>query len=85
MRGEREVAGLRCGQVLEQLSEYLEGELAPEVRGRIEAHVRACDHCARFGGVFSAAVGALRVVLRGSGEQADAHARLDDLLGRLAR
>jgi anti-sigma factor (TIGR02949 family) len=66
MRGEREIGGLRCSQVLAQLSEYFDGELSELERGRLEAHVRECDHCARFGGVFAAAVRALHAKLRAS-------------------
>lgn len=60
MKGERIVAGLRCGEVLEQLSEYLDGRLGAEQRERIEAHVAGCTTCARFGGQFAAVVTALR-------------------------
>ena len=60
MRNERELAGLRCGEVLARLSDYLDGSLAGEERTRMEAHVAGCDHCARFGGVFAATVAGLR-------------------------
>lgn len=60
MKAERNIAGLSCSQVLESLTEYLDGELAPDARTALEAHVSACDHCARFGGVFAAAVRGLR-------------------------
>lgn len=60
MKNEREVAGVSCGEVLARLSDYLDESLAPEERARVEAHVAACDHCARFGGVFAATVAALR-------------------------
>lgn len=63
MHGEREVAGLRCGQVLEVLSDYLEGALDDERRGRVEAHLRGCDTCERFGGRFAGALSALRRTL----------------------
>jgi anti-sigma factor RsiW len=58
--GEREVAGLRCSQVLESLSAYLDGELAPEAAARVRAHVAGCDACARFGAGVRAVVAALR-------------------------
>lgn len=61
--GERVVAGLTCGQVLERLSEYLDDELAPEDRGRLESHLRGCEGCARFGGELGATVRALRAHL----------------------
>lgn len=60
MKNERDVAGLRCREVLARLSEYLDGTLAAEERARLEAHVAACDHCARFGGVFAATMASLR-------------------------
>lgn len=57
---ERDVAGLRCGQVLERLSEYLDGDVDPATRAGIEAHVRGCDWCEQFGGRFSSVVYGLR-------------------------
>lgn len=60
MKGERMVAGLRCGEVLERLSEYLDGHLTAESRARVEAHVADCTNCARFGGQFAAVVRGLR-------------------------
>ncbi len=56
MQGEREVAGLRCSQVLEELSAYVDGDLLPERRAQIEAHLRGCNRCERFGGEFGALV-----------------------------
>jgi anti-sigma factor RsiW len=61
--GEKVVAGLTCGEVLDRLSGYLDGELAPDERGRLEAHLRGCEGCARFGGEFRATVRALRAHL----------------------
>ena len=60
MAVEREVAGLRCGEVLADLSEYLDGELPAERRAQLDAHLRGCDVCERFGGTFSSAIQALR-------------------------
>jgi len=57
---ERVVGGLSCGQVLDRLSEYIDGELAAEVRAAVEEHLRGCDGCARFGGELRATVEALR-------------------------
>jgi predicted anti-sigma-YlaC factor YlaD len=34
-----------CYQVPRELSDYLEGDLAPQLRFRIEAHLQTCDHC----------------------------------------
>ena len=62
------IAGLSCGQVLERLSDYLDGDLSPGDRDRLEAHLRGCDRCARFGGELRAVVGALRSHLARTGQ-----------------
>lgn len=60
---EKTVAGLRCRDVLAQLSGYVDGELAAAERARIDAHLRGCSVCERFGGRFSATVHTLREAL----------------------
>jgi anti-sigma factor RsiW len=60
---ERVVAGLRCGEVLADLGEYLESALPAERVSRIEEHLRGCDWCERFGKEFAETVGALRTRL----------------------
>jgi anti-sigma factor RsiW len=60
VEGERIVAGLWCREVLADLSEFLDGGLAAGRRAQIEAHVRECVTCERFGGRFSEAVRLLR-------------------------
>ena len=60
---ERVVAGLRCRDVLADLSAYLDGELPRARVDRIEAHLQGCDWCERFGGDFTRSVEALRRVL----------------------
>lgn len=59
MDDERDVGGLRCSQVLEGLSAYVDGELAPEMVAKVEAHLEGCENCARFGAEFTAALGRL--------------------------
>lgn len=44
------VAGVRCREVLADLSEYIDGQLDAERVGALQAHLAACDRCARFGG-----------------------------------
>ena len=44
---ERMVGGLRCREVLERLSDYLDGDLAPAEVTRVQEHVRGCDWCER--------------------------------------
>ncbi len=86
MKAERNIAGLSCSQVLASLTEYLDGELAPDARAALEAHVSACEHCARFGGVFAAAVRGLRERLGAATLATDVGARLKTQLdARLAR
>jgi anti-sigma factor RsiW len=40
--------GLLCIEVVELVSDYLDGELDPETRGRVEAHLALCPHCAVY-------------------------------------
>ncbi len=79
MKNEREAAGLRCGEVLARLSDYLDGTLGADERPRFEAHISVCDHCARFGGVFAATMASLRRRL------ARPEPPLDGVRARLAR
>lgn len=83
MKGERLVGGVRCGEVLADLSDYLDGTLSAARRGELESHLRGCDVCERFGGEFGADIAALRARL-GAPEPLDAHlkARLRDRLRR---
>ncbi len=57
--------GLACGEVLADLSGYLDGDLPAARRAAIEAHVRECPDCARFGGAFAAVLQRLRADLCG--------------------
>lgn len=60
IENEKVIAGLSCSQVLDRLSDYLDGDLGADERDRLEQHLRGCDGCARFGGEFSEVVGLLR-------------------------
>lgn len=57
---DRNVAGLRCRDVLEHLSAYVDGELAPALVRQVHAHLGVCDRCERFGGRFAQVLVALR-------------------------
>ena len=78
---ERLVAGLRCGQVLERLSDYVDGDVDAATRAGIEAHLAGCDWCARFGGEFSGVVIALRAELVEAEPVDGVRVRLLDTLG----
>ena len=39
------VIEIDCYQVRRALSDYLEGDLTPQLRLRIEEHLQTCDHC----------------------------------------
>ena len=60
MDGDREVGGLWCHEVLGGLSDYLDGELTPEVRTMVEAHLQGCDTCANFGGRVGTVLSAVK-------------------------
>ena len=61
---ERSVGGLRCGEVLELLSEFIDGELDATKRAGVEQHLRGCDWCERFGDRLTGIVTSLRRELR---------------------
>ena len=54
------VAELTCQEVVELVSDYLEGALSPQDRARFEQHVSACDGCTNY-------VGQMRETLRLTG------------------
>src|SRR5487761_2131448 len=39
---------LRCREVVELVTDYLEGTLAPEDEVRLEEHLAQCDPCVRY-------------------------------------
>ena len=60
MAHDREVAGIRCTEVLDDLPDYVSGALSRERKERVEAHLRGCDWCERFGGAYASTVETLR-------------------------
>jgi anti-sigma factor RsiW len=77
------VGGLSCQDVLDRLSDYLDGDLADAARASVEDHVKGCDGCARFGGEFKGTVRALRDhLLRSPAPPARLVARLREALDR---
>ena len=45
MAENRQVGGLFCFEVLEQLSDYLDGELSPQAKAKVDAHLAGCAEC----------------------------------------
>lgn len=41
-------ADLTCNELVELVSDYIEGALTPVDRGRFEAHIEACDGCEAY-------------------------------------
>ena len=39
---------LTCHEVVELVTDYLEGALSDEARGRVEEHLAGCDGCTRY-------------------------------------
>ncbi len=40
------VIEISCIEVWREMSNYIDDEVDPELRSRIEAHVKHCNHCA---------------------------------------
>jgi anti-sigma factor RsiW len=36
---------ISCVEVWREISNYLDDKISPELRGRMEAHFKACAHC----------------------------------------
>lgn len=54
----------RCEEIADRLSEFLDGELAPEVAAGITLHLAVCADCARFTAELAATVQALHGLAR---------------------
>lgn len=81
MDSERIVAGLHCGEVLADLTEYLDGRLPPDKTRRIQEHVLGCDVCESFGSEIAVVVEALRDGLKDPPVDEGIAARLLERLG----
>lgn len=79
MNGERRVGGLWCHEVLEHLSDYLDGAAGEAVQKQIETHLAQCTTCSRFGDEVAAVIGAIRTRL------GEADPLPSELLRRVAR
>jgi RNA polymerase sigma-70 factor, ECF subfamily len=63
VENQRERGGLTCGEVLGVLGEYVDGELPAGTRARVDAHLRECTVCERFGGRYAGVVESARARL----------------------
>ena len=45
MLKDRELVAVDCRQVWQAIVDYLEGDLTPEMRARIDSHLKDCCHC----------------------------------------
>lgn len=59
MAEQRRIAGLWCGEVLERLGAYVDGELSNEERAQVDAHLAECTWCESFGARYAETIGAL--------------------------
>ena len=75
MAEDRKIAGIRCMQVLELLDDYVDGELSQAQRDQVEAHLRGCDWCTKFGGEYASLVSTLRSELLESDAESASDAR----------
>lgn len=66
LENEREHGGLSCSEVLARLGDYVDGDLAISERSRVDAHLRGCSVCERFGGRYAGVVQSARVRLGAS-------------------
>jgi anti-sigma factor RsiW len=53
-------AGVRCRDVLADLSDFLDGALPAERVAELQAHLAGCDNCAQFGGHITHTLTVLR-------------------------
>jgi len=83
MGGNKQVGGLWCFDVLERLSDYLDGELGAAEKSKVEQHLAGCDECTKFGGEFGAVVRGLKAKLGAKDDApADVQRRLDEALAK---
>jgi len=77
------IAGVRCRDVLNELSNFLDGTLSVERKTMIDGHLAGCDRCARFGGDVAHIIAQLRASLGAPTPLAPD--RADQLLASLRR
>ena len=73
---DRVIAGLRCRDLLTRLADYVDGELSAKDVGRVDAHLRECEHCEKFGGEYGTLVEELKACFVASTVDSGVAARL---------
>jgi mycothiol system anti-sigma-R factor len=70
----------QCREAIARLDEYLDRELTPEDRARLEKHLRVCDPCSEDYDLRSKAQAILRLKLCGEKCPDELKALISDLL-----
>ena len=56
VQDKRKIVEIHCYEVRRVLVDYMEGDLTPELRARVDRHLQGCNHCtAVFDGVRNVA------------------------------
>lgn len=63
MAKDRNIGGLLCSQILENLSEYVDGNLDQKTIEAVRLHLSDCQWCEEFGGSFAQLVSVVRIQL----------------------
>lgn len=82
---DREIAGLRCRDLLERLTDYVDGDIGEVEMEQIAAHLRQCAECDKFGSEYAALVAALESRLASPSVAADVRTRLGNRMDELWR
>jgi anti-sigma factor RsiW len=77
--------GIACQELVELVSDYLEGVLEPAERARIQAHLAECDDCTVYVEQFEETVRALRSLPGDEPEPAEREALLSVFRGWAAQ
>jgi anti-sigma factor RsiW len=75
----------RCEQARALMSDYVDGELDPAERKRLERHVRFCDRCHTVLGNLRQTLGRLRALQASEPPGADRADALGERIGRAWR
>jgi hypothetical protein len=43
---EQDIIEIGCEHVIQEISNYIDGEITPELRARMDEHIHGCKHCA---------------------------------------